>query len=151
MQGPEKFVNTHSILIHSLNGHSLLRITAITTQSQQSVQTTALRLSKHSLDPRPSWPREGLGNNLTRKCLAGMPRFLNPTNFIFRSSMRLVRYYSNFQNFYPLLYIHFLPLVELERLLAHQHRRSIPALKTLPGKVIPQTLLRAARRVWGPD
>ena len=28
---------------------------------------------------------------------------------------------------------------------------SIPALKTLPGKVIPQTLPRAARRVWGPD
>ena len=30
-QGPEKFANTHSTLIHSLNGHSLLRITAITT------------------------------------------------------------------------------------------------------------------------
>ena len=28
---------------------------------------------------------------------------------------------------------------------------SIPALKTLPGKVIPQTFPRAARRVWGPD
>ena len=30
-QGSEKFANAHSTLIHSLNGHSLLRITAITT------------------------------------------------------------------------------------------------------------------------
>ena len=30
--------------------------------------------------------RKGLGNNLARKCLAGIPRFLNPANFIFRSS-----------------------------------------------------------------
>ena len=55
-------------------------------------------------------------------------QFLNPANFIFRSSTRLVRYYSNFQNFYALPYIHFLSLVELERWLAemrsfpHQHR-----------------------------
>ena len=56
--------------------------------------------------PDPSGhARKGLGNNLARKCLAGMPWFLNPTNFIFRSSTRLVRYYSNFQNFYALPYI----------------------------------------------
>ena len=60
---------------------------------------------KGSLDPRHFWPREGLGNNLAWKCLAGMPRLLNPANFIFRSSTRLVRYYSNFQNFYTLPYI----------------------------------------------
>ena len=84
--------------------------------------------------PDPSGrARKSLGNNLSRKCLAGMPRFLNPANFIFRPSTRLVRYYSNIQNFYVLPYIHFLPLVEL------------------PGKVIPQTLPCAARRVWGPD
>ena len=56
--------------------------------------------------PDPSGhARKGLGNNLARECLAGMPRFLNPANFIFRSSTRLVRYYSNFQNFYALPYI----------------------------------------------
>ena len=36
MQGPEKFPNTHSTLIHSLNGHSLLRITAITTSGSRA-------------------------------------------------------------------------------------------------------------------
>ena len=47
--------------------------------------------------PDPSGrTRKGLGNNLARKCLAGMPLFLNSANFIFRSSTRLVRYYSNF-------------------------------------------------------
>ena len=50
-----------------------------------------------------------------------MPRLLNPANFIFRCSTRLVRYYSNFQNFYVLPYIHFLTLVELERWLAEMH------------------------------
>ena len=42
--------------------------------------------------------------------------FLNPTNFLLRSSMRLVRYYSNFKNVLPC--IHFLSLVELECWLA---------------------------------
>ena len=49
-------------------------------------------------------------------------------NSSFRSSTRLVLYYSNFQNFYVLPYICFLSLVELERWLArltffspHQH------------------------------
>ena len=42
----------------------------------------------YSLDPS-GHARKGLGNNLARKCLAGMPRFLNPANFIFRSSTRL--------------------------------------------------------------
>ena len=64
------------------------------------------RISGASLDSDPSGrARKGLGNNLAWKCLAGMPRFLNPANFIFRSSTRLVRYYSNFQNFYALPYI----------------------------------------------
>ena len=36
MQGPEKFANTHSTLIHSQNGHSLLRITAITTRGSRA-------------------------------------------------------------------------------------------------------------------
>ena len=35
-QGPEIFANTHSTLIHSLNGHSLLRITAITTSGSRA-------------------------------------------------------------------------------------------------------------------
>ena len=35
-QGPEKLANTHSTLIHSLNGHSLLRITAITTSGSRA-------------------------------------------------------------------------------------------------------------------
>ena len=47
-----------------------------------------------------------------------MPQFLNSANFLFRSSTRLIRYYSNFRNFYVLLYICFLSLVELERWLA---------------------------------
>ena len=57
--------------------------------------------------------RKGLGNNLAPKYLAGMPSLLNPASFIFRPSTQLVRYYSNFQNFYVLPYIHFLSLVEL--------------------------------------
>ena len=93
-----------------------------------------------SLDPRPFWPREGLGNNLARKCLAGMPWFLNPANFIFRSSTRLVWYYSNFQNFYVLPYIHFLSLVELERWLAemrffpYQHQRQHSSAQDTSGQ-----------------
>ena len=91
--------------------------------------------------PDPSGhARKGLGNNFARKCLAGMPRFLNPANFIFRSSTRLVRYYSNFQNFYALLYIHFLSLVELKRWLAemrsfpHQHRRQHSSAQDTSGQ-----------------
>ena len=73
---------------------------------------------------------------------------LNPANFIFRSSTRLVRYYSNFQNFYILLYIHFLSLVELECWLAemhsfpHQHRWQHSSAQDTSGKVIPQTLMQ---------
>ena len=84
--------------------------------------------------------RKGLGNNFTQKCLAGMPRFLNSANFIFRSSTRLVRYYSNFQNFYVLPYIHFLSLVKLERWLAemrsfpHQHRWQHSSAKDTSGQ-----------------
>ena len=69
-----------------------------------------------------------------------MPRFLNPANFIFRSSTRLVRYYFNFQNFYALPYIHFLSLVELERWLAemrsfpHQHRRQHSSAQDTSGQ-----------------
>ena len=74
-------------------------------------------------------------------------QFLNPANFIFRSSTRLVRYYSNFQNFYVLLYIHFLSLVELKRWLAkmhsfpHQHRRQHSSAKTLWAKLFPRPFL----------
>ena len=72
--------------------------------------------------PDPSGhARKGLEKNLAWKCLAGMPQVLNPANFIRRSSTRLVRYYSNFQNFYVLPYIHFLSLVELEHWLAEMH------------------------------
>ena len=40
-----------------------------------------------------------------------MAQFLNPANFLFRSSTQLVRYYSNSQNFYVLVLIHFPSLV----------------------------------------
>ena len=105
--------------------------------------------------PDPSGrSRKSLGNNLARKCLAGMPQFLNSANFPFRSSSPLVRHYSNFQNFYVLPYIHFLSLVELKCWLAdvvffplstaafqcsrHFQARFFPR---------PQTLPHAARRV----
>ena len=91
--------------------------------------------------PDPSGhARKGLGNNLAWKCLAGMPRFLNPANFIFRSSTRLVRYYSNLQNFYTLPYIYFLSLVQLEHWLAeirsfpHQHRRQHSSAQDTSGQ-----------------
>ena len=58
-----------------------------------------------SLDP-------SLEMNLAQKCLARMPPFLNPANFLFRSSTRLVRHYCNFN---VAMYIHFLSLIELER------------------------------------
>ena len=35
-QGPEIFANIHSTLIHPLNGHSLLRITTITTSGSRA-------------------------------------------------------------------------------------------------------------------
>lgn len=52
--------------------------------------------------PHPSSrSRKGLGNSLSHKYLAGMSQFLKkPANTLFRTSMWLVRYYSNFQNFY---------------------------------------------------
>ena len=108
--------------------------------------------------PDPSGhARKGLGNNLARKCLAGMPRFLNPANFIFRCSTRLVRYYSNFQNFYVLPYIHFLSLVELKHRLAemrsfpHQHRWQHSSAQDTSGQGYSPDPSRTARRVWGPD
>ena len=52
---------------------------------------------------------------------------LYPANFVLRSSMQLVRYYS------------ILSLIN--------NNGSIPTLNTLPGKVIPC----AARRFWGLD
>ena len=55
--------------------------------------------------------RKGLGNNLAQKYRAGMAQFLFPANFLFRSSTQLVRYYSNLQNFYVLVFIHFPSLV----------------------------------------
>ena len=42
-----------------------------------------------------------------------MPLLLNSANFLLRFSMRLVRYYSDFQNFHVLPYIHCLSLIEL--------------------------------------
>ena len=84
--------------------------------------------------PDPSGcARKGLGNNLARKCLAGMPRFLNSANFIFQILNAIGQVLLEFSNFYVLPYIHFLSLVELEHWLAemrsfpHQHWRSIPA------------------------
>ena len=73
----------------------------------------------------------------------------------FRSSTRLVRY-NDFQNFYVLLYS--LPAISLTQTLVGwsdvfsliNTDGSIPALKTLPGKVFPQTLYLAGW-VWGPD
>jgi len=44
-----------------------------------------------------------------------MPQFLNSS---FKSSMQLVRYYSNFQNFYVRPHVCFLSLVKLEQWLA---------------------------------
>ena len=58
------------------------------------------------------------------------------------------QYYSNFQHLYVLPYIHFLSLANagwLKCVLSLINTNgSIPTLKTLPGKVIPQTLPRAA-------
>ena len=87
-----------------------------------------------SLAPQTQPTRKGLGNNLAWKCLAGMWRmhgfWIQQLTSSFRSSTWLVRHYSNIQNFYVLLYIRFLSLIELERWLAevifvpsyHQHR-----------------------------
>ena len=94
--------------------------------------------------------RKGLVK-LARKFLAGMPRFLNSANFLFRSSTRLIRYYV-------LPYICFPSLVEPKCWLAEvmffpsstpteafQHSRHFRV------RFFPKTLPRAAREVWGPD
>ena len=77
--------------------------------------------------------RKGLGNNLVRKCLAVMPWLQNSANFLFRSSTRLVRYYYDFQNFYACSTVNLYPVISLVKCW-------LTALKTLPGKVFPQTL-----------
>ena len=94
-------------------------------------------------------------NILAWKCIAGMPQLINLANLVFRSSTQLVRYYSNFQNFHVLSIFTFCPsrtpmLVGWCSFLALINTNgSIPALKTLPGKVFYQTLPCAARKVWG--
>ena len=40
--------------------------------------------------------RKGLGNNLARKCRAGMAQFFNPANFLFRSSTQVLFQFSKF-------------------------------------------------------
>ena len=98
-------------------------------------------LDQTSLDPRPFWPHKEGSGEYARKCLAGMPRLLNPSNCIFISSMWFVGYQVLL---HPLLVIsrtstlpHWLADVAL----------NIAALKTLPGKITPQTLPHAARNI----
>lgn len=64
-------------------------------------------LDQTSLEPRPFWPHKEGSGEYARKCLAGMPRLLNPSNCIFTSSMSGTKFY----------YIHFLSLVELQHCL----------------------------------
>ena len=68
-------------------------------------------VSLNQSEPQTQPIRKGLGNNLAQNCPAGMPQFLNSANFLFQIFMRLVRYYSDFPNFYVLPYIRFLLLV----------------------------------------
>jgi len=74
----------------------------------------------------------GLRNNLAQKYPAGMRWFLNSANFLFQifNAIGQIQRFSKF------------PLINTDG--------SIPALKTLPGKVFPQTLYLAGW-VWGPD
>ena len=72
---------------------------------------TRLRMHLVVTIPDPSGcTRKGLGNNLARKCLAEMPRFKSCKlrSQIFNAICQVLLH------FYVLLYIHFLPLVELE-------------------------------------
>ena len=94
--------------------------------------------------------RPGIKASLT--CLAGMLRFLNPTNFVLRSSTWLVKYYSNF---HVLQHIHFLILVELERWLADVAffpSSTLTAAFQWSRHFQAKLFLRSFfRRVWGPD
>lgn len=120
--------------------------------------TCCIHTSKHTVCAY-NW-REGICSldpslemNLAQKCLAGMPPFLNPANFLFRS--------STWYNFNVAMYIHFLSLIELERWLAAMHYVAFFPSSTLmaafqcsrhfkQGFFSPDPS-STTWRVWGPD
>ena len=88
--------------------------------------------------------RKGFGNSLARKSLAGMPWYLN---FVFRSSTRLVRYYSNFQKLPPSVELECW-LADAAFFLSSTPMAAFQLSKNFSVKISPQTLPRGVRRVW---
>ena len=98
--------------------------------------------------PQTQPARKGLGNNLARKCLAGMWRLLNSaTHFLFQIFNVMGQALLHYSKFLCST-VYSLPVINWTRMLvgwSDVHSlintdSSIPALKTLPGKVFPQTL-----------
>jgi len=111
------------------------------------IAVQADRQGNGSLDPRPNL-EEGSGNNRAWKCLAGMPRFLNSANFPL-SDLQCDWSGTTISKF-QCSTIYLLPVVSLSQTLVGwsdvlsliNTDGSILSLKTLPGKVFPQTLPR---------
>jgi len=100
--------------------------------------------------PQTQPTRKGLGNNLARKCLAGMWRLLNSaTHFLFQIFNVMGQALLQYSKFLCST-VYSLPIINWTWMLVGwsdvrsliNTDSSIPALKTLPGEVFPQTLPR---------
>ena len=103
--------------------------------------------------------RKSLGNNLVQRCLVGMPQFLSSTNFLFQI-FNAVNPSGTIPISKALCFtVYSLPLISRTGILVGwtgglsliNTNGSIPALKTLLGKVFPQTLPCTARKAWSPN
>ena len=82
----------------SLPNWLMLQVVSCHMHTSEMRMLTDISLDCHTL--LAAWGRVcSWKNNLARKCLTGLSRFLNPANFIFRCSVGLVRCYSNLQKF----------------------------------------------------
>ena len=124
--------------------HSLGEMSSPTTQCMYRYSTSQLLgqcCSSHThvvwtLDPT----RKDLVNNLARKCLAEMPRFLNSANFLFQFFNVIGQVLLHF---YVLPYSRFLLLIEIEFWLEVMF---IPSSTPMATFQHPRHF-----RVWGPD
>ena len=125
-------------------------IVEINRMLKKCLQFLITRSSKLVWTPNPSdRTRKGPGNNLARKCLAGMPRLFSELQRDWSGTTPISKFLRST--------IYSLPVIELEHRLAemrsfpHQHRRWHSNTQDTSRQSYPPDLPRAARRVWGPD
>ena len=99
--------------------------------------------------------KKGLGNNLAWKVSCWNATIFKSCKLPFQPFGVIGQVLLQFSKFLCSTVYSLLSLAELERWLADlaffNTNGSIPALKTLPDKVISQTLPIATRRFWDPD